>query len=287
MKSLIWTLLLIVLTGLTVSSQSANPPATTDEHKRIAEENRKIEEQNAAISASFKAGNEAYAQKNYDLAIIEFSKGINAYPQHPGVSALLTNRSWAHISRGNDRFNAALSMTDAAGKVAMVESAKMDWRTSAADSGRALTLERAAPTKSNNFLGALNARANALRMVTTKIDKTQLAAAIAAYKEYQSNQTNKAALLSAQRQLALMIFQTGDPLAAAVEFESILLSLPGDLDATFYAGAVYATAEDKTLQQKGATYLKNFLDRASQNDDHRRDAVDMLEYLKTVRVVPK
>ena len=75
-----------------------------EEQKKIAEisaKNEKITSDNELIQASLKAGNEAFNSKNYDLAVTEYEKGIQARPTAVGSApTLLNNKAIALSNRG-------------------------------------------------------------------------------------------------------------------------------------------------------------------------------------------
>lgn len=109
-------------------------------NEEIAASNKKIEESNAIVTASFKAGNDALNAKNYDLAITEYGKGIEADPTHPGAPSLLTNRSVAYRARGVDRYNASVVTKDEAAKTSGLEAAKQDFRAAADTAAKAVEM---------------------------------------------------------------------------------------------------------------------------------------------------
>src|ERR687884_494212 len=93
--------------------------------------NKKIEESNATVSRTFKAGNEALNAKKYDEAIALYTEGINADPTHPGAPSLLTNKSVALRARAVERYNAAITSKDDAAKTSGLEAAKKDFKDAA------------------------------------------------------------------------------------------------------------------------------------------------------------
>ena len=107
-------------TCLLVSAQTTEDEAKRAEilkrNAEIAASNEKAKKSNAIVERTFKNGNEAFRDRNYDLAISQYDEGLSADPDHPGAPVLLTNKTMALNARAVDKYNAAIKSTDEAGQ---------------------------------------------------------------------------------------------------------------------------------------------------------------------------
>lgn len=271
------------------STQAATPTvnpeenAKRDEVKRkneeIAARNKKVEESNAIVIRTFKAGNEALKAKRYDEAITQYNEGLVADPEQP---SLLTNKSVALRERGVERYRAA---KDDASRAA----AKKDFTDALEAATKALDLVKAeavatdASGKSQQDLRkrlALFAKAEAIRRYVSLVDKSQADVGITAYDELIAVLTDPAQKLEAQLAQARMLFDAGVQDKAAVAYEKILTTNPENVDAILYAGlSLYGTG-DKTKFQQAANYLQRFVEKAPDTHPIKSDAKAVLENLK-------
>ncbi|HEX8747889.1 MAG TPA: carboxypeptidase regulatory-like domain-containing protein, partial [Pyrinomonadaceae bacterium] len=172
---------------------SAEDKAKAEELRRKNEEIQRSNEKNVKInevvSRTFKAGNEALKAKRYDEAITLYNEGLAADPEQ---IALLTNKAFALIQRGVQRYNDAAKLSDDAAQTAGRDSAKKDWSEAADASTKAVTMVKAQPAGGDaeqqknqvaNRQLALFARAEAMRFVATKVDTTKADEAFAAMQE--------------------------------------------------------------------------------------------------------
>ena len=277
---------------------SAEEAAKRDElirkNAEIEASNKRAESSNAIIARAFKAGNEAYAAKSYDAAITSYDEGLTADPDHPGASALLTNKSAALRVRGVERFNAALKLTDDAAKAAAMDAAKKDWR-DAVDAGtKAVAMLKATPAPATptpndnsklNMYFALGAKAEAMRLFVVKVDQTKVDEGIAAYQEYIAAESDAAKKVKYQSDLAQMLFDANDFDKALVEYQKILAANPDDLNALLRAGQTLFNIgamnnSDKDKYQEAANYLGQFISKAPDTDPLKADAKAILDALK-------
>lgn len=92
----------------------------------IAEKNKKAEDTNKVVNGALKAGAAAFTAKNYDLAIAEFHKGVEADPDFIGSAPVLLNyEGIAYQKRAVTTYNTA-AQGDAAARVAALEKIKPD-----------------------------------------------------------------------------------------------------------------------------------------------------------------
>jgi tetratricopeptide (TPR) repeat protein len=256
--------------------------------------NKKIEESNATVTSSFKAGNEALNAKNYDVAISQYTTGVNADPTHPGVPALLTNRAIAYRVRGVDRYNAAVTNKDEAAKNAGVDAAKQDFRDAVDSATKAVEMYKAQqqptdPTALKNYeankYSALVQRAEAMRLLVTKADATKADEGLAAYQEYLAVETDPTKKMKARVDVAQMLLDAGASDKAFGEFQKILADDPENIDAMLGAGLSLFQSGDKTKYQEAANYLQHFVDKAPETHKLKASAKEALDYLKTAENV--
>jgi len=292
-------------TGPSSGGESAAARAKREEMEKknaeLMEANKKIENANQVIGDSFRGGNTALTAKNYDEAIRHYDTGIAADIDHPGTPSLLTNKSVALRLRGVERFNAAVQSTDAAAKTSGMEAAKADFKASADAANQAVELLKklTTPTDPNalkqfeaNRYFALIARAESMRLFTTKVDSTKADAAVTAYQEYIAAEPDAAKKSKAEYDLAQMLFDAGSYDKAKVEYEKILAAKPDDAEALSNMGLILFNLgaakegegkkdEAKAMYQQAANYLQQFVDKAPDTHRFKADAKAVLEALKS------
>jgi tetratricopeptide (TPR) repeat protein len=256
-------------------------------NKEIMAQNEKNTKINDVINRTFKAGNEALSAKRYDDAIAQYDEGLAADAEQP---ALLTNKSIALRSRGVDRFNAAVKLTDDAAKNAGIDAAKKDFKDAAELSGKAIELIKAQPTPTDpealksyngNKYFTLFTRAEAMRLFVSKVDPTQADAGVTAYQEYIAVETDPAKKIKAQTDMAQMLLDAGQADKAYAEFAKALNDDPENVDALLGAGLSLFATGDKAKYQDAANYLQRFVDKAPDTHRFKADAKSTLDFLKT------
>jgi tetratricopeptide (TPR) repeat protein len=296
--------------GQTTASGGGGGESAADKAKReemekknaeLIEANKKIENANQVIGDSFRGGNAALTAKNYDEAIKQYDTGIAADIDHPGTPSLLTNKSVALRLRGVDRFNAAVQSTDPAAKTSGMETAKADFKASAEAANQAVELIKKLTTPTDpaalkqfetNKYFALSARAESMRLFTTKVDGTKAEAAGTAYQEYIAVEPDAAKKTKAQYDLAQMLFDAGAYDKAKIEYEKILAEKPDDAEALSNMGLILFNFgalkegegkkdEAKAMYQQAANYLQQFVDKAPDAHKFKADAKAVLEALKS------
>ena len=252
--------------------------------------NKKIEESNVTVTTSFKAGNDALNAKNYDLAITQYTNGINADPTHPGAPSLLTNRSVAYRARGVERYNAAVTSKDDAAKTSGLAAAQQDFRDAADSATKAIELYKSqqAPTDpaalknyETNRYYALAARAEAMRLLVSKADPTKADEGLTAYQEYIAVETAADKKAKAQVDVAQMLLDAGASDKAYTEFQKVLAENPESVDALLGAGLALFSTGDKTKYQEAANFLQRFVDKAPDTHKFKADAKAVLDNLKS------
>jgi len=267
----------------------------------IAESNKKIENANQVIGDAFKNGNAALTSKNYDEAIRIYDTGLGADPDHPGLPSLLTNKAVALRLRAVDRYNAALQSKDEAAKTSGIASARDDFKASADAASKAVELLKKQTKPSDpgplkqyetNMLFALGARAESMRLFTSKVDGSTADAAITAFQEYMASEPDAVKKTKAQYDLAQMLFDAAAYDKAKIEYEKILAAKPDDPDALANMGLILFNSgaakegegkkdEAKAMYQQAANYLAQFVEKAPDTHKFKDDAKAVLEALKS------
>ncbi len=281
-------------------NNNAAPPSESKEDKARREElDRKIKEveaknaevlkSNEAVSAAFKAGNDALFAKpaRIDEAITHYQQGLAARPEEV---ALLTNMAEALRLRGDDRFNNAIKVTDNDAKLQGLEAAKKDWTESAATANKAVGLVKGASPAGEtvnaaafeqNKKAALSVRALAMRRVASKVDQSQAAAALAANQEFMEAETDPVKKTKLKTETLQMLFDANASDLVQAEAQKMLAENPDNPDANRILGlALYATG-DKAKYQQAANHLQQYVDKAPDTDPLKASTREALEYLKT------
>lgn len=257
--------------------------------KEVEAKNAEVLKSNEAVSAAFKAGNDALFAKpaRIDEAITHYKQGLAARPDEV---ALLTNMAEALRLRGDDRFNTAIKSTDNDAKLQGLEAAKKDWTESAATANKAVELVKgASPTGETvnatafeqNKRAALSVRALAMRRVASKVDQSQAAAALAANQEFMEAETDPAKKARLKTETLQMLFDANASDLVQAEAQKMLAENPDNPDANRILGlALYATG-DKAKYQQAANHLQQYVDKAPDTDPLKASTREALEYLKT------
>lgn len=262
--------------------------------REIEEKNKKITEGNEIISRTFKAGNDALTAGKYDEAITHYNEGIAARADEPG---LLTNLSEALRRRGVERYNAALKVADSDAKTQGIEAAKKDWSEAATHSQRALEVIKTGTSAGSgvdpqqqqiyaqNRLNALAIRAQALRLVATKIDQTQAQTAWDAYQEYLAAETDPAKKARNKAEALQTLFDAGAVDLATAQARALLVEDPENIDANRILGLALFATGDKAKFQEAANFLQRYVDKAPDTDPLKQSTKESLDYLKTAENV--
>lgn len=273
------------------------PPAESKESKAAREElerknreimegNKKIEESNAIINRTFKTGNDAFTAKNYDAAIAAYDEGIAAREE----PALFANKSIALRMRGAERFNSVINSSDQATKTSGLEAANKDWTDAAAAGKKAMELMSAqtVPTDptdkgkyEQNKLAALASYAEAMRLVGTKVDKSQAEEAFKVYSDYAALETDPAKKAQRMADAAKILFDANLFDRATEEYKKILAADPENVDANLYMGFSLFNGGDKAKYQEAANYLGKFTEKAAETNPLKADARSILDFLKS------
>jgi tetratricopeptide (TPR) repeat protein len=251
--------------------------------------NEKITADNETVARTFKAGNEALIAGRHDEAIDAYGEGLAVRPDEPG---LLINLAEAKRRRGVARFNAALRSKDAQAQ----EASRKDWGEAAEHARRAVELLKAStPADPNaqaahrmNLTAALNTRAEAMRLVATKVDRSQADDALAAYVEYVAVTEDPARKSKLRADVLKMLFDAEAYERAAAESRKALGVEPDNLNAHLFLGLSLFATNDKAMLQEAADHISLFVERAPDADPMKPDAQATLDFLRTnENITPK
>jgi tetratricopeptide (TPR) repeat protein len=272
--------------------------AEAEYQKKVAEvtaKNEKNKNNDALIQKAFSEGNNAFKEKNYDLAISKFDEGINAEPDFVGSAPVLLNAKGAVLKdKGFASYSQGAKSTDAALKASMFESAKKDWNAAMDSYSKGLAILKtatapdAAAQKSYdaNKMNLLNNLVEVHRLMSKSgVDKSKATEAKAAYEQYFAVETDAALKSKAQLTLADILREAGDSENAIVAYRKALETSPDNPDALagiglslFNSGVV---ADNKEQKQEGLNYMQKFADTAPENHPLKASVRDAVEYLKT------
>ncbi len=290
-------------TGNQTKEESAEAKKKREEYeKQVAEveaKNKKALKANEVVSATLKEGGAAYDAKNYDLAIAKFDEGYNVDPDFVGTApVLLNNKSLALLGRAIDSYNKSVKADDAT-RASLKESAKNDLLAVVVASERTLELLKTATTadpntqknyEANKFLALVN-RKNAYRlMAQTGVERNKGKEALVAFQEYMAIETDAAKKSKTQIDLALTLQDSNEFELAITEFQKILETDPGNVDALVGIGLSMVNvgyinldsdpAKGKAQLQEAANYLQKFVDLAPDTHKFKEDAKNTIASLK-------
>ena len=284
------------------ASKPADPKTQAKEdaeyQKKVAantEQNKKAQDTNKIVNASFQEGDKLYKAKDYDAAIAKFDEGINADPEFEGSAPILLNyKAVALKDRGVANYNKAVALTDADAKAAGLEKTKADLLAASAALDKALEIIKKAPapadaTAQKSFE---TTRKNILSnyvdldrlIVKTHADPNKGKEAGPIFEQYLAVETDPAAKVNAHLIMGDMVQESGDSQAAIDAYNAVLQTAPENVDALAGMGLSlinqgYLT-NDKSKFQDGVNYLQKFVSVAPDTHKFKSDAVALIEALK-------
>lgn len=278
-------LLAALLVAAPAAAAAQSQPGAAKKIADIEAQNKKIEADNATVARTYAAGNEATKARRYDEAIALYDEGLNAREE----PALFVNKSIALRARGAERFNASARNADAAAKSAAQQLALKDWREAAAAAARAVEIIKSGPPAADPAaraaqrqmrLSALGARAEAMRLVATKVDQSRMREAVNAFRELLAAETDPARRAAAQASLAGMMFDAEDYQPAAAEWRKILAADPENTDAPGYLGLSLFAAGDPANFAEAGKLLERFVATAPDRHPLKTSAKEALDFIK-------
>lgn len=274
-------------TGGESAADKAKREELLKKNEEIAAANKKAGDVNEITGRTFKLGNDALNAKNYDEAIKLYKEGLAADTEQP---ALLTNLSVGLRARGVDRYNTGVQSKDEAVKNSGVQ----DFRDAADAATKAVEFLNKQPAgttpdeqtrQTANKYFAMVARAEAMRLVATKVDPTQVDAGLTAFQEYIAVETDAVKKRKAELDAARMLLDAGASSKALAEYRKILAANPDDPDANFGAGLAMFGDEKPESYQQAANYLQHFVDVAPDTHQFKEEAKGILAELKNTQKV--
>ncbi|HEX8181044.1 MAG TPA: caspase family protein [Pyrinomonadaceae bacterium] len=264
--------------GASVAPSSSPAYINEPDKKRqeIGEKNVDIAAFNDRLTDLLTRANQAFTAKQYGQAIALYDQGIALDPTQ---SSFFLNKSITLRVRAVETYNAALIAKDENNK----NVARADMRAAVEAAERALRAYRNTQTggaQANTAPGLsfLQARAESYRVALRMSAMPYSAEAVAALKEYSEAETDQAKRVKARIELAEVIFFQGGNPALAMDVLRGVLALDADnVNALYLAGTVLAS-DNKPAEARAM--LQRFLDRTPASDPRRREAQDLLSYLK-------
>jgi tetratricopeptide (TPR) repeat protein len=271
--------------------------AQAEYEKKVAEvtaRNENIKKSTEIVTASLKAGNDAFNSKNYDVAIVKYSEGIEADPNFVGTTPVLLNNKGAALKiRATDTYNQGVKSTDQAAKTAAMAKVKQDLQDAVTTFARSWEILKAAQpadiTNQANYetvkLQALTGLTDSYRLLTqTKSDMTKGAEAEAAFKDYFTVETDAAKKAKAQVVLGDVLRDSNESEKALVAYQAALQNAPNNPDALVGAGLMLVNIgylnNDKVKFQEASNYLQKFLSTAPATHPFNDDAKALIDTLK-------
>jgi tetratricopeptide (TPR) repeat protein len=130
-----------------------------------------------------------------------------------------------------------------------------------------------------NLLVALAARAEALRLLASRFDKSQADEALAAIRDYMEAETDAERLLQGHLYTGQMLLDVGRGAEAAAEYEKVLAHDPDNLDATLGAGLGLFQSGEREHYAAATVHLRRFVERAPEEHPLRASAKEALDFM--------
>jgi tetratricopeptide (TPR) repeat protein len=273
--------------GVNVEEAKKKAAEIAAERKRVEAENARAAEINAKLPEIMKAGNAAFAAKNYDEAVTRYEEGLSVDAKQPNF---LRNKTLALLERGRERYNAALKNKDQAGK----EAGRADFKAATESAEQAIAVNR--ETKGNAASGGVGQGNDNLPFLSARFDAYRLAlqtsvqgidndAAAKAIEEYISAETDAAKKDKAQSSLGDALFFAGRIDDSVAKFREVLAKNPNNLDAMYGLGiALAAKVVDATKDAQFLTeahdMLEQFVAKAPEGYPRKQEAAESVKYLE-------
>jgi tetratricopeptide (TPR) repeat protein len=264
--------------------------------KEVEEKNKKAEATNQIIMAALKAGNDAFTAKNYDVAIVEYDKGIAADPMYVGSAPIFhNNRGIVLRQRGVDSYNLGIKAADVSEKIAYFGKAKKDFADASAGyllswnvlkNAAAADIGENRTNYENNKMGTLRGSIDTFQMAvrTEQVDPAVIDAAKMLIPEYLAVEPDATKKAQANLALADLYRVVGDSENAIAAYKAILETAPDNPDALVGAGLSLVNLgymnNDKTKLQEGANLLQKFAGIAPDTNKFKADALALIDTLK-------
>jgi tetratricopeptide (TPR) repeat protein len=285
-------------TGLTEAQRAEAQKQRDDIAKKNAEimaANKKAEDTNKIVNAALKAGDAAYKANNYDLAIAEFDKGIEADPDFEGTAPVLLNfRGVAYQKRAVTTYNSTAT-ADAATRVASLDKIKPDIQKAIesfnqglevlknTDSMPATEQVKYQPMRTQLLSNLLDSHGLAARLSP---DPARDAKAQAVFDQYVAAETDPAKRNPLLLTYAANMNGAGELKLATVAYRKVLENDPNNLDAlaglglALYSEGSMTSPPNKELLQEGLNNMQKFVDTAPDTHKLKESTKAIIEELK-------
>ena len=259
----------------------------------IMAKNKKAEDANKVVNTALKAGEAAFVAKNYDLAITEFDKGVEADPDFAGSAPPLLNYKGVALQRRAVATNNAAA--DAAARAAVAGKVKADLDSAVVTFNRGLeVLKTDGPasgveparlnlTKTQLLSNLLETHGIAARLAP---DPTRDAAAGAVLDQYIAAEPDGAKRMPSIVAFANNMNSAGELKLATAGFRKVLEVDPNNLDAlagiglALYSEGSMTAPPNKEILQEGLNFMQKFVDTAPDTHKLKESTKAIIEELK-------
>lgn len=234
---------------------------------------------------TLRAGNEALSRKSYDEAIKNFDEGISADPTQV---SLWVNKLTAHRMRGALAYNEGLIAKDNAVRMMKLEFARVELRTAVEAAKKAVDVLKDKPypnlQEGRRFFEAdrltvMSAYNEALWLFVSKVEPSQLDAAVSALRGYLDAEADPGKRRQAQLRAAQTYLDINAPLKAIEEYQRILNTSPTDVDALLGISLALYKSSDPNNYDKALTFLNSFVVHAPDAHAMKRVAAETVSLL--------
>ena len=259
----------------------------------IMAKNKKAEDSNKAVNAALKAGATAFDAKDYDTAITEFDKGIEADPDFAGSAPPLLNyKGVALQKRAMAAYNGA---ADATARTAVAPKVKADIDSAVVSFNRGLEVlktdgptsgvdpARLAQSKTQLLGNLLETHGVGARLAP---DPTRDAGAAAVLEQYIVAEPDGAKRTPTVLAFANNMNSAGELKTATAAFRKVLEVDPNNLDAlagiglALYSEGSLTAPPNKEILQEGLNFMQKFVDTAPDTHKLKESTKAIIEELK-------
>jgi len=259
----------------------------------IMAKNKKAEDANKVVNTALKAGATAFEAKDYDTAIAEFSKGVDADPAFAGSAPPLLNYKGVALQRrAMATYNAS---SDPSARAAATPKIKADIDAAVISFNRGLEIiktdgptsgvepARLALTKTQLLSNLLEAHGIGARLVP---DPARDGAAAAVLDEYIASETDGAKRMPSIIAFANNMNSAGELKLATAAFRKVLETDPNNVDAlagiglALYSEGSMTAPPDKAILQEGLNFMQKFVDTAPDTHKLKESTKAIIEELK-------
>lgn len=238
----------------------------------------------ATLERMLQAGNEAMHAGRYDEAVRHFDSGLALSPGHP---SFLINKSAALRLRGVLRYEGSIKAPDRPAVAGEKEAAGRDLREAESLANEAVEQLNAQAVaglfQPHDYEQARAAaylqRAEALRVLASRFDRSRADEALKAIREYMEVEPDADKRTLAHLAAGQMLLDAGKGERAAAVFREVLAADADDLDAALGLALALIQTGDPAKYREAAPHLARFVERAPEDDPQMAAAREALEYV--------